>query len=76
MTARNFNPPMAEAGKVAVAEVEEIVSAGAIDPHMVHTPGIYVDRFVVGEYQQKVIGRRKTRPGHDGPVSQWSRWLR
>ena len=62
MTARNFNPPMAEAGRVTVAEVEEIVPAGAIDPHMVHTPGIYVDRVVVGEHQEKVIERRKTRP--------------
>ena len=62
MTARNFNPPMAEAGKVTVAEVEQIVPAGDIDPHMVHTPGIYVDRVVVGENQEKVIERRKTRP--------------
>ena len=62
MTARNFNPPMAEAGRITVAEVEEIVPAGEIDPHMVHTPGIYVDRIVVGENQEKVIERRKTRP--------------
>ena len=62
MTARNFNPPMAEAGKVTVAEVEQIVPAGDIDPHLVHTPGIYVDRIVVGENQEKVIERRKTRP--------------
>ena len=61
MTARNFNPPMAEAGRVTVAEVEEIVTPGEIDPHMVHTPGIYVDRVVVGENQEKVIERRKTR---------------
>ncbi len=61
MTARNFNPPMAEAGHVTVAEVEEIVPAGAIDPHMVHTPGIYVDRVVVGEHLEKVVERRKTR---------------
>ena len=63
MTARNFNPPMAEAGRVTVAEVEEIVPLGAIDPHMVHTPGIYVDRLVVGEHQDKVIERRTTREG-------------
>jgi 3-oxoacid CoA-transferase subunit A len=62
MTARNFNPPMAEAGQVTVAEVEQIVPAGDIDPHLVHTPGIYVDRVVVGENQEKVIERRKTRP--------------
>ena len=62
MTARNFNPPMAEAGRVTVAEVEQIVPVGEIDPHLVHTPGIYVDRVVVGENQDKVIERRKTRP--------------
>ena len=63
MTARNFNPPMAEAGAVTVAEVEEIVPAGEIDPHHVHTPGIYVDRIVVGEYTEKSIERRTTREG-------------
>ena len=62
MTAQNFNPPMAEAGRVTVAEVEQIVPAGEIDPDLVHTPGIYVDRVVVGENQDKVIERRKTRP--------------
>lgn len=61
MTARNFNPPMAEAGHVTVAEVEEIVKRGDLDPHHVHTPGIYVDRVVIGENQEKVIERRKTR---------------
>ena len=62
MTARNFNPPMAEAGAVTVAEVEEIVKPGEIDPHMVHTPGVYVDRIVIGEDSEKVIERRTTRP--------------
>ena len=62
MTARNFNPPMAEAGAVTVAEVEEIVPAGELDPHLVHTPAVYVDRIVVGENPEKVIERRKTRP--------------
>ena len=66
MTARNFNPPMAEAGGVTVAEVEEIVPLGSIDPHMVHTPGIYVDRVVVGEEQEKGIERKKTRPPQAG----------
>ncbi len=61
MTARNFNPPMAEAGTVTVAEVEEIVPTGSLDPHGVHTPGIYVDRVVVGENPHKVIERLKTR---------------
>ncbi len=62
MTARNFNPPMAEAGRVTVAEVEEIVPAGQLDPHLVHTPALYVDRIVVGEDPTKVIERRRTRP--------------
>ena len=62
MTARNFNPPMAEAGKVTVAEVEEIVPAGELDPHLIHTPAVYVDRIVVGEDPTKVIERRRTRP--------------
>ena len=61
MTARNFNPPMAEGGRVTVAEVEEIVPVGSIDPHGVHTPGIYVDRVVVGEDPEKIIERRTTR---------------
>ena len=61
MTARNFNPPMAEAGRVTVAEVEEIVPVGSIDPDLVHTPGIYVERVEIGENQEKVIERRKTR---------------
>ena len=61
MTARNFNPPMAEAGAVTVAEVEEIVPAGELDPHLIHTPAVYVDRIVVGENREKVIERRKTR---------------
>jgi 3-oxoacid CoA-transferase subunit A len=52
---------MAEAGTVTVAEVEEIVPTGSLDPHMVHTPGIYVNRVVVGEDPTKVIERRKTR---------------
>ena len=63
MTARNFNPPMAAAGRITVAEVEALVPAGTIDPHLVHTPGIYVDRIVIGENTEKVIERRKTRDG-------------
>ena len=61
MTARNFNPTMAEAGVVTVAEVEEIVPRGQIDPHLVHTPGVYVDRIVVGEHREKPIAMRTTR---------------
>ena len=62
MTARNFNPSMAEAGGVTVVEVEEIVKRGKIDPHMIHTPGVYVNRIVIGEDSEKVIERRTTRP--------------
>ena len=61
MTARNFNPTMAEAGAVTVAEVEEIIPRGQIDPHLVHTPGVYVDRIVVGEHHEKPIAKRTTR---------------
>ena len=61
MTARNFNPQMAEAGRVTVAEVEEVVPAGLLDPNIVHTPGIYVDRIVVTEHPEKVIEKRTTR---------------
>ena len=61
MTARNFNPSMAEAGGVTVAEVEEIVPTGSIDPHMVHTPSVYVDRIVVGEHPEKAIEKRTMR---------------
>lgn len=63
MTSRNFNPPMAEAGRVTIAEVEELVPLGSIDPHVVHTPGVYVDRIVVYENPEKPIERRITRDG-------------
>jgi len=55
-TARNFNPMMATAGKVTVAEVEEIVD-GALDPENVHTPGIYVDKVFVGEFEKRIEQR-------------------
>ncbi len=61
-TARNFNPLVAAAGKVTVAEVEELVDVGAIDPDQVHTPGIYVQRVFVGHEYQKPIEQRTTRP--------------
>jgi 3-oxoacid CoA-transferase subunit A len=60
-TARNFNPNMATAGKVTIAEVEEIVPAGTFDPDHVHTPGIYVDRIVQGPSYEKRIEFRTTR---------------
>jgi 3-oxoacid CoA-transferase subunit A len=56
-TARNFNPMMATAGKVCVADVEEIVPIGSIDPDQVHTPGIYVDRIVKGTFEKRIEQR-------------------
>ncbi len=61
-TARNFNPMVAAAGKVCVAEVEELVEVGSIDPDQVHTPGIFVDRIVHGAHYEKRIERLTTRP--------------
>jgi 3-oxoacid CoA-transferase subunit A len=60
-TARNFNPQAATCGKVTVAEIEELVPVGAIDPDQVHTPGIYVDRMVHCPHPQKRIEQRITR---------------
>src|SRR4051794_646379 len=54
-TARNFNPPIAACGKVTVAEVEELLPVGAIDPDLVHVPGIYVDRICEGASYEKRI---------------------
>ena len=61
-TARNFNPLMAMAGKITIAEVEEIVPAGELDPDMIHTPGIYVNRIFKGEGYEKRIEQVTTRP--------------
>jgi 3-oxoacid CoA-transferase subunit A len=60
-TAMNFNPMMATAGKITVAEVEELVDVGSIDPDHVHTPGIFVQRIFQGERYEKRIERRTTR---------------
>ena len=60
-TARNFNPACAMAGKVCVAEVEELVEVGEIDPDQVHLPGIYVDRIVVNPAPEKRIEQRTVR---------------
>lgn len=57
-TARNFNPLMAMAGKITIAEVEELVPAGALDPNFIHTPGIYVHRIFQGEKYEKRIEQR------------------
>lgn len=60
-TARNFNPMMAMAGKITIAEVEELVPAGELDPDFIHTPGIYVHRIFQGEKYEKRIEQRTTR---------------
>jgi 3-oxoacid CoA-transferase subunit A len=61
-TARNFNPVMATAGRITIAEVEMLVPAGALDPDCIHTPGIYVDRIVQGRGYEKRIEKLTTRP--------------
>ena len=61
-TARNFNPVMATAGKITVAEAEEIVPVGTLDPDGIHTPGIYVDRVVRSTVNEKRIEKLTIRP--------------
>lgn len=65
-TARNFNPLMAMAGKVTIAEVEELVPAGALNPNEIHTPGIYVHRIFQGEAYEKRIEQRTVRKRPNG----------
>ena len=60
-TARNFNPLMAMAGKITVAEVEELVPVGVLDPNQIHTPGIFVERIIQGEKYEKRIEQRTVR---------------
>ena len=60
-TARNFNPMAATAGRITIAEVEELVPVGSIDPDMVHTPGIYVTRIFQGAHYEKRIEKRTIR---------------
>ncbi len=60
-TARNFNPLMAMAGKITIAEVEELVPAGTLDPNNIHTPGIYVHRIFQGKNYEKRIEQRTVR---------------
>jgi 3-oxoacid CoA-transferase subunit A len=57
-TARNFNPPMAMAGQITIAEVEELVEPGELDPNNIHTPGIFVQRIFQGERFEKRIEQR------------------
>ena len=61
-TARNFNPMMAMAGKITVAEVEELVPAGELDPNQIHTPGIFVQRIFQGKDYEKRIEQRTVTP--------------
>ncbi len=71
-TARNFNPPMATAGRLTVAEVEHLVEPGELDPDHIHTPGIYVKRIILGRNYSRLIEKRTTRArtgGTDGMVA-------
>jgi len=61
-TARNFNPMMATAGKITIAEVEELVPVGTLDPNQVHTPGVFVQRIFQGSGYEKRIEQRTVRP--------------
>jgi 3-oxoacid CoA-transferase subunit A len=61
-TARNFNQPMCGAARITVAEVEEVVAVGALDPDAIHVPSIYVQRLVLGKNYEKPIERRTVRP--------------
>ncbi len=60
-TARNFNPMIATAGKITIAEVEELVEVGQLDPDQIHTPGVYVQRIFQGVNYQKRIEQRTVR---------------
>ena len=61
-SARNFNPMMATAGRITIAEVEELVEAGELDPDSIHTPGIYVQRILKGVDYEKPIEQRTLTP--------------
>jgi 3-oxoacid CoA-transferase subunit A len=63
-TAKNFNPMMAMAGKITVAEVEELVPVGSLDPNSIHTPGIFVQRIFQGDRYEKRIEQRTVRPAN------------
>ena len=60
-SARNFNPAMAMAGKITIAEVEEIVEPGELDPNFIHTPGVFVQRIFEGVNYEKRIEQRTVR---------------
>jgi 3-oxoacid CoA-transferase subunit A len=65
-TARNFNPPMATAGRITIAEVEELVEPGVLDPDGIHTPGIYVQRIIRGTNYSRLIEKRTVRSREEG----------
>jgi 3-oxoacid CoA-transferase subunit A len=65
-TARNFNPMMATAGRIAIAEVEELVQPGEIDPDAVHSPAVYIKRIFEGTQYEKRIEKRTVRKGEGG----------
>ncbi len=56
-TARNFNPNAATCGKICIAEVEELVPVGSLDPDMIHTPGIFVNRIIQGQHEKRIEQR-------------------
>ncbi len=56
-TAQNFNPVVASAGRITVVEVEEIVAPGELEPTQIHTPGIYVDRVILGHFEKRIEKR-------------------
>ena len=61
-TARNFNPMMATAGRITIAEVEQLVEPGELDPDLVHTPGVFVQRILQGPHYEKRIEKRTITP--------------
>jgi 3-oxoacid CoA-transferase subunit A len=65
-TARNFNPMMAAAGRVTIAEVEELLDCGGLDPNFIHTPGVYVQRIIKCDGYKKMIERRTVRQNQEG----------
>lgn len=70
-TAQNFSPMMAAAGNICIAEVEELVEAGALDPNHIHVPGIYVQRIFEGKnYEKRIEQRTITQPNTEKPASQ------
>jgi len=64
-TAMNFNPMIATAGRITVAEVEEIVEPGELDPNFIHTPGIFVNRVIKGHFEKRIEQRTVHQPQAD-----------